>query len=247
MPQETASDYDVLLRIARKRRNIRGFKQDPVPEDTVEKVIEVARWAMSGANGQPWEFVVVKDQSTRAKIFELYQEQRRVNDAMESTRVPEMRHPSTGTLREGQPLFKDAPVIIAVCGDPRTLQATVLQAYIIGSEREVFHMNMANVTFLIHLAAAALGLGAQWVSTSPIWESRLKALLGIPDFFKVPQLVPIGYLDYKPPPPYRRKLEELMHTEKYDVSRFRSDEDIVKFITQLRQRTAAAYRPISPH
>ena len=104
-------------------------------------------------------------------------------------------------------------------------------------------MNMGNVTFLIHLTAAALGLGAQWVSTSPTLETKLKLLLGVPDIINIPQIVPIGYPDYEPAPPYRRKLEELVHKEKYDISRFRSDEDIVKFISNLRKRTAAAYRP----
>ena len=164
---------------------------------------------------------------------------------MESTRIPEMRHPITGTLQAGQPMFKNAPVIIAMCGDPRTLKATALYAQMVGSERETFHMNMANVTFLIHLAASALGLGSQWVSTSPTWEGKLKALLGVPDFFKIPQLAPVGYPDYKPPLPYRRKPEELIHREKYDMSRFRTDEDIVKFIIQLRQRTTAAYHTVS--
>ncbi len=239
-------NIDDLTKLVHTRRNIRSFKPDPIPDEYVDKILEVARWAMSGANGQPWEFVVVKDSVTRAKIFELYHEQRQVNEIMELTRIAEIRHPVAGTLREGQPVFKNAPVIIAVCGDPRALQATVLQAYILGSEREVFHMNMANATFLIHLAAAALGLGSEWLSTSRIWETRLKALLSVPDFFRISSLVPIGYPDYKPHPPYRRKLEELVHREKYDMSRFRSHEDMVKFIAQLRQRTAATYRPITP-
>jgi len=236
-------EIDELTRLVHTRRSTRSFKPDPIPDDYVDKILEVARWAMSGANGQPWEFVVVKDAATRAKIFELFKGHRRLTDILENTRMPEVRHPITGTIQEGQPMFKDAPVIIAVCGDPRTLQATVLYAQIVGSERETFHMNMANVTFLIHLAAAALGLGSQWVSTSPTWETRLKALLGVPDFFKIPQLVPVGYPDYRPAPPYRRKLEKLVHRERYDMSRFRTDEDVVKFIIQLRQRTAAAYHP----
>lgn len=237
---------DELTRLVRTRRCIRSYKPDPVPDEYVDKILEVARWAMSGANGQPWEFVVVKNADTRAKIFELFQAHRRIGDVMENTRIPELRHPITGTVNEGQPMFKNAPVIIAICGDPRTLQATVLHAQIVGSERETYHMNMANVTFLIHLAAASLGLGAQWVTTSPEWEAKVKALLGIPEPIKVPQLAPIGYPDYKPAPPYRRKLEELVHQENYDLSRFRTDLDVVNFIIQLRQRTTAAYHPVVP-
>jgi nitroreductase len=244
--KEKHMNIEELTRLVHTRRSIRSFKPDPIPDEYVEKILEVARWAMSGANGQPWEFIVVKDPATRAKIFESYRKHRSLVDVMESTRIPEIRHPITGALKEGQPMFKNAPVIIAVCGDPRTLQATVLHGQIVGTERKTFHMNMANVTFLIHLAAAALGLGSQWVSASPGFEADLKELLGVPEPITIPQIVPVGYPDFKPSPPYRRKLDELIHREKYDMSRFRTDEDIVKFIIQLRQRTAAAYHPVTP-
>jgi len=238
-------NIDELARLVHTRRSCRSFKPDPVPDEYIDKILDVARWAMSGANGQPWEFVVVKDAATRAKIFEMYREHRNAVDAMEGTRLPEIRHPIAGSVQSGQPMFRNAPVIIAICGDPRTLQATVLYAQLVGHERETFHMNMANVTFLIHLAAAALGLGAQWVSASPTWQTKLKALLGVPEVFSIPQLAPIGYPDYKPAPPYRRKLEEIVHREKFDMSRFRNDEDIVKSIAALRQRTHATYHPDS--
>ena len=54
-------DYDALLELVKTRRSIRAFTDRPVPDDVVEKVIEVARWAPSGANSQPWEFVVVTE------------------------------------------------------------------------------------------------------------------------------------------------------------------------------------------
>jgi len=56
---------DEFLDLVKKRRSIRRFKSDPIPGKLVEKIIEVARWAMSGANAQPWEFVVVKDQNKK--------------------------------------------------------------------------------------------------------------------------------------------------------------------------------------
>ncbi len=121
-----SSDYDKLLEIAKRRRSIRRFKPDPVPEECIEKIIEVAHWAMSGANAQPWEFIVVKRPEVRERIFELYKLHRQQVDVFNNTLVPELRHPVTGTLKAGQRSFRDAPVIIVVCGDPRTLLATSL-------------------------------------------------------------------------------------------------------------------------
>ncbi len=53
--------YDMLLKLVKTRMSVRKFRPDPIPEDTIDKILEVARWAMSGANSQPWEFVVVTD------------------------------------------------------------------------------------------------------------------------------------------------------------------------------------------
>ena len=52
--------YDDFLSLAKQRRTIRRFKPDPIPDEYVDKIIEAARWAPSGLNQQPWEFVVVR-------------------------------------------------------------------------------------------------------------------------------------------------------------------------------------------
>lgn len=44
-----------------KRRSIRVFKDDEVPLDIVFKAIEVARYAPSAGNKQPWRFIVIRD------------------------------------------------------------------------------------------------------------------------------------------------------------------------------------------
>jgi nitroreductase len=43
----------------RSRRSIRRFLPDPVPRETVEQILEVARWAPSGTNTQPWKVRVL--------------------------------------------------------------------------------------------------------------------------------------------------------------------------------------------
>jgi len=53
-------DYDGFLELVKKRRSIRLFKPDAVPDEYIDKIIEAARWAPSGANVQPWEFLVIK-------------------------------------------------------------------------------------------------------------------------------------------------------------------------------------------
>src|SRR3972149_3349689 len=68
---------DEFLEMVRRRRSIRRFKPDPVPDEYVDKILEAGRWAMSGSNGQPWEFLVVRDRETKGKIAQALGEKAR--------------------------------------------------------------------------------------------------------------------------------------------------------------------------
>lgn len=57
-----------LLRVLRSVRSVREFRPDPVPDDVLAEILEVARWTGSGMNRQPWTFVVVRERATLAAI-----------------------------------------------------------------------------------------------------------------------------------------------------------------------------------
>ena len=54
--------------LARKRRSIRKYRSDSVPEDKLQYVLEAARAAPSWANRQCWRYIVVTDEALRKKI-----------------------------------------------------------------------------------------------------------------------------------------------------------------------------------
>jgi nitroreductase len=56
------------LRILRSVRSVRDFRTDPVPDDALDAILDVARWTGSGSNAQPWTFVVVRERATLAAI-----------------------------------------------------------------------------------------------------------------------------------------------------------------------------------
>ncbi len=64
-----------------KRRSIRKFKPDPIPEEKIRLLLESARLAPSGTNTQPWRFIVVKDDNTKKKLQEAAHNQRHVRRA----------------------------------------------------------------------------------------------------------------------------------------------------------------------
>lgn len=237
---------DDFLKLVRKRRTIRKFKPDPVPDEDIEKMLEAARWAQSGGNAQPWEFIVVKDSETKREIVNIYTKQAEQCWQIEKTRVKELRMPA---YKESPPSqdFRDAPVFIIVCGEPRAVQASVLSTHFIhneGGPLAHFLKDMANATQILTLAAAACGLGSQWVSISSVTEIRLKALLGVPDELAIHTLVPVGYPAYKPPPPYRRELKEMVHFEKFDPSKVKTPEDMYQWLVNMRKRSSPAYEII---
>jgi nitroreductase len=59
-----------FMDVVRKRRSIRRFKPDPVPEEEIKYILEAARLAPSWANTQCWHFVVVTDPEVKAQIGE---------------------------------------------------------------------------------------------------------------------------------------------------------------------------------
>ena len=57
-----------LFDVITKRRSIRTFKKTELPQTTIEKLIEAARWAPSAGNVQPWAFVVASSQKTKRDL-----------------------------------------------------------------------------------------------------------------------------------------------------------------------------------
>jgi 5,6-dimethylbenzimidazole synthase len=237
------SEIDTFLELVQGRRSIRRFKTDPVPQECIEKVLESARWAMSGANAQPWEFVVVKDSALRKQLEDSWFEPHKEMYAIEQTRLPQLRLPPLRRFAT-QPSYKGAPVLIVVLGDRRTLQASVLGGrFLCGSEgpEATYLKNMANATQNMHLAAAALGLGAKWISVTAVWADAIKDILDIPRILEVHTIVALGYPAYESVAGYRRPLQDIVHFDRYDRSKYRPGEEVYKFVEGLRGKTETAY------
>ena len=59
--ERTAKDRVTFLR---SLRAVRSFRPDPVPQEVVDDVLQVARWSGSASNSQPWEMVVIRERDT---------------------------------------------------------------------------------------------------------------------------------------------------------------------------------------
>jgi nitroreductase len=97
----------------KRRRSVRDFSDKPVPMEIIENCIKAAGNAPSGANLQPWHFVVVSDPEIKKKIRIAAEEEER---EFYSTRAPkewlEVLEP-LGT-DESKPFLETAPYLIAI-------------------------------------------------------------------------------------------------------------------------------------
>lgn len=235
---------DEFLELVRTRRSIRKLKPDPVPDELIQKILEAARWSMSGANGQPWEFIVVKKQENKTKLAELYRNKAEITWAYEMTRLEEYRQPrfrslpgttdqQAGFIRDRLAEWEHAPVLIVVVGDRRTAFCSTLAGRLF--ESHVFDKNMGNACQMICLAAAACGLGTQWATVWENYDDEFKRFLEIPTALCVSVIIPVGYPAISPKS-YRRELSEMVHYEKYDASKARSVHDVLNFVKFQRRK-----------
>jgi nitroreductase len=61
-----------FLSLVRKRRSVRAYKPDPVPEEMLEQVLEAGRLAPSACNFQPWRFIVLQGESEVRRLSKSY-------------------------------------------------------------------------------------------------------------------------------------------------------------------------------
>ena len=233
-PPAPLLSIDGFLELVHSRRSVRsGFlKDEPVSDEQIEMILEAARWAPSGGNSQPWEFIIIRDPQMRDKIASLYKAQMRDKIEIEETVRGRRSIVDPGLA------FRYAPVFIIVLGDPRTIDAYPVRTKLEKWESHFFS-SLANCVLQLMLAAHALGLTTIYISdvSSPYFSVMVKSLLNVPDPLQVYQLVPVGFGEKSPTIHHpRRSLKDMVHYEKYDPSLFRSEAQIQNFMEEMSIR-----------
>jgi len=226
--------YTALMDVVTRRMTNRAFAPAEVPRAHYEQILEAARHSPSGANSQPWHFIVVTDPAMKETIGQFF-----VDEQLARAKL-KMGFPTPNYSG-----MKTAPGFIVVVADFRFVRAfPVLND---GSELDrLYHQNaerillqsVAAATLSAHLAAAALGYAVWWVTAigQENMQKRVRPLLGIPDALSIVDVMCFG-----PPakPSYKRwkrALEEIVHWDRFDAARFQSDEDIDRWVKETRHK-----------
>ena len=118
-PRPTVDDGEMLVRATRlrdelaTRRTVRDFSDRPVPMEVIDACLQAAATAPSGANRQPWHFVVVTDPGTKRRIRREAEEEER---AFYRERAPDDWLEALAPLGtdEHKPFLEEAPCLIVI-------------------------------------------------------------------------------------------------------------------------------------
>lgn len=223
-----------LMEIVRSRMTNRAFAPHDVPGAHFEMILEAARHAPSGANSQPWHYIVVTEPSVKHTIGQCF--------------VDEQQH--RAKLRMGFPTpnytgVKTAPGLIVIVADFRFIRAfpvlddgSALDRLYRQNAERILLQSVAASTMSAHLAAAALGYAVWWITAigQENIQKTLKPLLGVPD-----ELAIIDVMCFGPPlkPSYKRwkkRLDQIMSWDRFDPAHFMTDAQIDEWIKTTRHK-----------
>ena len=204
-----------LLKTIHSRRSVRVYKTGKVTDEQLERILEAARWAPSGANSQPWEFIVTRDKKKMKKVREIYLNEWKQRKLEDPVHYKGLKKDYVG----------DVSVLVLICGDPRTMQVYLTTRQPADREK-LFQASVANAVEHMMLMAASERLGTVWVSVREEVEAELRMLFGVPQPLRLLWVVPIGPARVWPRPTRRRELSAFVHWECYDPKKLRSNREI---------------------
>jgi nitroreductase len=182
--------YDLMMR----RRSVRIFKDQEIPELIIEQLLDVANHAPSGGNIQPLSIILVRSIEGRKKLTELV---------------------------GGQPWVKNAPLSMIFCLDFYRIKkwAEMCQTDFRG-EKALNHVLIAYADLMVAaqnvvILAESFGLGSVYIGSIQNEIDETRHFFDIPEYVLPMMLLSIGYPKSIPQSVPKLKKEAIVHHEKY--------------------------------
>ena len=210
--------YDVM----RTTSAVREYTGDALPDETLERILDNARFAPSGGNRQGNHVIVVRDPKTREDLIDCaipgakrYIAQIRNGEApwnplhpcgVDAQTIDAVEVPRQSPLR-------NAEVVLVVCVDLGVVAAFDQELDRIGV---ISGASVYPFVWNILLAARNEGFGGVLTTAAVAQEPRVKELLGIPDTYAVAGLLPIGKPVKQVSKLTRKPVGEFVTKERFD-------------------------------
>ncbi|MGW0159084.1 nitroreductase family protein [Mycobacterium sp. NPDC003323] len=210
--------YDVM----RTTGAVRQFTGDPLPDETLTRILDNARFAPSGGNRQGTHIVAVRDAATKEALADLsvtgarrYIAQQRNGESpwnpLRPMEVSEQDLAAVKVPRAGQ--LTDAEVVLVVCVDLGVVAAFDQNLDRIGV---VSGASVYPLVWNILLAARNEGFGGVLTTMAIAEEPAVKQLLGIPEDYAVAAVVPLGKPVTQVRKLTRKPVAEFVTRERFD-------------------------------
>jgi nitroreductase len=175
-----------------RRTSVRRFRSDPVPRETVERLLDCAVRAPNHKLTEPWRFTVLTGRA-RDRLAEIRAQHRLKRYSDPAT--PEALAGADKVRRES----RETPVYIVAMAAVSPDEITREEDY------AATMMAIANLM----IAAESLGLGTYLKSGGVMRDTELVELVGVPQKFRVVGLISLGYPAEQDPPRRRKPAAEL--------------------------------------
>jgi nitroreductase len=178
-------------------RSMRRFSDEPVTDEEIEQILAAAVQAPSGGNIQPYQFVVVTDETRRGAIGEIYKRAYYRYEPAVLKLIPpfpdedaQRRHERNWTVsRHLAETIGSAPAMVLVVMPRISMTVSDEDGDMdVGPTYASVYPAVQNLV----LAARALGIGTVLTTVFRIHEDEVRAVCGIPDRYEIAALLPLG-------------------------------------------------------
>ena len=201
--EEMRQRAESFLELMKSRRSVRSFSSRPVDRKVLQLCIQAAGRAPSGANQQPWKFVVISDPAVKAQIRQAAEkEEQAFYEGRASEQWLEALKP-LGTDAQ-KPFLERAPFLVVVFCENYRLDAN-------GNKIKHYYVRDSVGIAVGVLITALHNAGLVCLTHTPSPMQFLRKILGRPDNETAMMILVVGYPEQgaKVPDLYKKKLEEI--------------------------------------
>jgi len=208
-----ADHYDFSMPLdeaMQTQRAIRRLKPDPVDDELILRLVELALKAPTGSNAQRWEFIIVRDPQVKAGLARCNRQGWEFYRRIRRSRTPDdpKRRKLIEAVQWQTDHFEEAPVIIVPC-----LKGTYFPLWHFPTA-SYFGSIFPAVQNLL-LAARAVNLGAA-LTTIPLWNlMAVRRILGLPRRVTPCAVIPMGWPMGHYGPTTRKPVGEVVSYDRY--------------------------------
>jgi nitroreductase len=178
-----------VVETIKTRRSVRRFKEDDIPSDILNDLLEAVQMAPSWANTQCWELILVRDKDLKERISE------------------EALTPKNPAKRG----VVEAPVVVVALA--REGIAGMYKEKPTTDKGDWFMYDIGVAVQNLCLAAWGHGLGT--VHVGAMDAKKVEEILGVPKGIRVVSLTPVGYPTKVGGAPPRKEIAEFVYTDRY--------------------------------